>query len=199
MRQQRDAWSRAVRYAKVLMPLGALAILSTLFLLSRKVDAVVDLSGYDPETLKQTLADPRFAGVTDDGTSVEISARSANPIPDKADHLSVDQISVAANLPDGSWVRTTATMAVIDLRDKLVTLNDAPEITTSTGYHITATQFEIGYGTTRFATSQTIRATGPAGLITADQLVLSDTGAADSDYKMVFTGHVHMIYEPVEP
>ena len=198
MRQQ-DAWSRAVRYAKVLMPLGALAILSTLFLLSRKIDSVVDLTQFDPEAMEQTLASPRFAGVTDDGSEFTISARAANPIAGKDMEIRVDAVEIGFDLPDGSSVSASAPFALVDTETKTVTLNEDALINTSTGYRITSDNLKISYGELRMATASAIQATGPAGLITADQLVLRDTGPGENDYQLVFSGNVHMIYEPAEP
>ena len=197
--RQRDAWSRAVRYAKVLMPLGALAILSTLFLLSRKIDSVVDLTKFDPVAMEQTLASPRFAGVTDDGSLFTITARAANPVADQDTQIRVDSVEIGFDLTDGSSVNATAPFALVDTSAKTVSLNEEAFISTSTGYQITSDNFEISYGEVRMATASAIKATGPAGLITADQLVLRDNGPDESDYQMIFSGNVHMIYEPAEP
>jgi len=196
---QRDAWSRAVSYAKVLMPLGALAILSTLFLLSRKVDAVIDLSAFSSDDLAQTIANPRFSGVSNDGSTFQFSARAANPVGVKTDQMKVDDLNLSVDLRDGSRIDARASVAIIDMRRKNVTLNEDPVITTSQGYEIRASQVSIDYGTTQLVTSAGITAIGPAGLITADQLTLTDRGADDSDYQMVFTGNVHMTLNPEEP
>jgi lipopolysaccharide export system protein LptC len=195
---QRDAWSRAVSYAKVLMPLGALAILSTLFLLSRKVDTVIDLSGFSSADLAQTIANPRFAGVSEDGSTFQFAARAANPVAAKADQMRVDDLNLTVALNDGSSIGASATAATIDMRAKTVTMNDNPVLTTSTGYEIHADAVSIDYGTTRLVTSTGITVTGPAGLISADQLTLTDRGTGASDYQLVFTGNVQMTINPAE-
>ncbi|MEO8531702.1 MAG: hypothetical protein ABI459_10795 [Deltaproteobacteria bacterium] len=196
---QRDAWSRAVSYAKVLMPLGALAILSTLFLLSRKVDAVIDLSAFNAADLAQTIANPRFAGVSDDGSTFQLAARAANPVASSTDQMKVDDINLSMDLRDGSRIDARATLAFIDMRAKTVVLENKPVITTSNGYDITGDDISISYGDNRVVTATKIAVSGPTGLITADQLTLTDRGTNASDYKMVFSGNVHMTIQPTEP
>jgi lipopolysaccharide export system protein LptC len=195
---QRDAWSKSVRLMKVVMPLGALAILSTLFLLSRKPDAVMDLSGVDPSDLAQTLANPKFAGVSEQGDAFSLSARAANPDPEGPDRIRIDELNLAVDLHDGSRIEARAPLGLIDMRDKSVSLTGDPVVTTSGGYEIRAANLVIGYGEVRMASSDAIRITGPTGVITADHLALTDAGPGASDYQLVLTGNVHMTYLPPE-
>lgn len=78
--------SRLVAWGKVLLPLTALAILSTLFLLARRIDpgtalpfAAVDLEAYarDPR-----MTGPAFSGVLPDGRALMLRAEEARPASD---------------------------------------------------------------------------------------------------------------------
>ena len=195
---QRDAWSKSVRLMKVVMPLGALAILSTLFLLSRKPDTVMDLSGVSASDLAQTLANPKFSGVTNQGDAFALSARAANPDPAGPDRIRIDDLNFAIDLHDGSRLEARAPLGLISMRDKSVSLTGNPVITTSGGYEIRADNLVIGYGDMQMATSVNVRVTSPTGEITADHLALTDAGAGASDYQLVLTGNVHMTYQPPE-
>lgn len=195
---ERDAWSKSVRLLKVVMPLAALVILSTLFLLSRKPDAVMDLSGVSASDLEQTLANPKFAGVSNQGDAFSISARAANPDPAGPDRIRIDDLNVAVDLHDGSRIEGRAPLGLINVRDKSVSLSGDPVVTTSGGYEIRAANLVIGYGDVQMASSDNVRVTSPTGEITADHLALTDAGAGASDYQLVLTGNVRMIYQPPE-
>ena len=72
-----------VAWLRVLLPLGALAILSTLFLLSRRPDpdAAIPYASVDAEELARhpRVTAPSYAGVTADGAALTLTAESVTP------------------------------------------------------------------------------------------------------------------------
>ncbi|MEO0504251.1 MAG: hypothetical protein AAFZ14_13070, partial [Pseudomonadota bacterium] len=69
-----DRYSRFVAWLKVLLPLAALALLSTLFLLSRNTDPIAAVPFADDELLDRVrdeqITGPFFSGTTTDGDRV---------------------------------------------------------------------------------------------------------------------------------
>src|SRR5687768_1056659 len=67
--------SRVVAWAKVLLPLGALGLLSTVFLLAREPLGVIDIPYAELEEIAREprIDRPRLAGVAPDGTTVTLS------------------------------------------------------------------------------------------------------------------------------
>ena len=78
-----DRYSRTVAYLKVLLPLTALALLSTLFLISRGIDteAVIPFAQKDIEERMrgQQLTAPFFSGTTSGGDEIMVTASTARP------------------------------------------------------------------------------------------------------------------------
>ncbi len=78
-----DGYSRLVAYLKVLLPLTALALMSTVFLLSRGVetDAVIPFAQKDlkDRTSGQQITAPFFSGTTTQGDEIMVTAQSARP------------------------------------------------------------------------------------------------------------------------
>ena len=81
-----NTYSRLVAWLKILFPLIALAILSTLFLVARTVDPAQDLPYADVDVAElareQRIGQPNYSGVTADGAAISLSARSALPDAD---------------------------------------------------------------------------------------------------------------------
>ena len=73
-----DRHTRLVGWLKVILPLTALAILSTLFLVARRVDpeAALPYAEVDVEDLAREprMTAPTYAGTTEDGAALTLSA-----------------------------------------------------------------------------------------------------------------------------
>ena len=78
-----NRYSRFVQWAKIIFPLVALGLLSTMFLLSRTLDPsnAIPFADIDVEKIarEQQLTSPRFSGTTSDGSSIVVDAESALP------------------------------------------------------------------------------------------------------------------------
>lgn len=193
---RRDGWSRTVTLIKIILPLTALTILSLLFLLSRKVDAVFDLSE-SPDAPGQTLNEPRFSGTAKDGSQITASARRAYPAAGNPKAIGADGLRLDIALKDGSSVAIAAPVGVIDSEAREMRFQGGVVLTSSQGYEIRSADVLVGYDEPRFATGTTIDATAPMGTITADGLRL-DAGTAKDEFLLVFTGHVRLVYDPKE-
>ena len=97
--------STVVAWLKVALPLLVLAILSTLFLVSRTIDpsdaipfAEVDIQD---RVREPRLTNPTWAGVTDDGAALTIAASEARP--EQKDGTGASAAAIVADLqaPDG--------------------------------------------------------------------------------------------------
>jgi lipopolysaccharide export system protein LptC len=83
---ERDLHSRIVGWAKVILPLAALGILSTLFLFARTIDPE-DAIPYAEVDVEDRIREPRltaptYSGVTSDGSAVTFQAVEARPAGD---------------------------------------------------------------------------------------------------------------------
>ena len=123
---RRDMWhSRLVAVLKVLLPLIALALLSTLFLFSRKINPE-DAIPYASVDVEDRLSDPKmtdagFAGMTSDGASLSIQAGEAKPT---AEGGALKLVHVLMHTPDVSKTELSSAALALDSEKKMIELTD---------------------------------------------------------------------------
>ncbi len=197
-----DFYSQLVAWMKIILPLAALGLLSTLFLISRTIDPTqqppkveVDL---EQRAHDQGATKPSFAGVTSGGDEVAFLAERARPDPGDPERLIADDVSSELRLVGGTVIDITADHADMHQSRYTASMEGRVNMVTTTGYTLTTerlnTRFDILYA----ATPGPVQGSGPPGDITAGRMVLTsnqDTG----DAEMVFTDGVNLIYQPNNP
>ena len=193
--------SRIVAWLKVILPLAALVSLSTMFLVSHKInpeDAIPN-AGVD---VADRVGDPRmilpeYAGVTDSGTAVVVTAKEAHPAEEGGSDAGRGKTVWARydHLRGGSTYLESPN-ALIALDKSRVFFSGGVTVTDSSGYQVDSPEMSAALKTTDIVSGGgEVRAKGPLGNIRADQMHLSLEGG---DYVLVFNGSVHLIYDPAE-
>jgi lipopolysaccharide export system protein LptC len=191
--------SALVAWLKILLPLAALAVLSTLFMVSRSVDPA-DAIPYAQVDIEDRLRDPRltdaiFAGMTQDGTAVTLKAAQAVPgVAGTSNAGGATGLSGKIEMPDGATVDLAAAKAQLDHQVQTVTLSGGVSVSSSNGVSVQTDSLTLALDRTRLESGGAVTAKAPFGRISADRLVL--TRQSDLTYQMVFTGHVQMLYLP---
>lgn len=208
-----DRHSRVVGWLKVGLPLSALALLSTLFLLADRIDpdaalpyAEVDLDALvnDPR-----MTSPTYAGTTLDGTSITVSAKSARPAT-ATRTAAAEDVTAQMIMPGGGSTDLTAATAKLDTAAGELRLSGGVRIVSSAGYEITSPEVTTSLDRALTQGSGPVVALGPSGRIEAQSFSLSQpkpgettgqtaeqtTQAAQSPYLLVFSGGVKLIYQP---
>lgn len=188
--------SRLVAILKVVLPLIALALLSTLFLFSRKIDPE-DAIPYATVDVEDRLRDPKmtsagFAGMTSDGASLTLSAAEARPA---ADGGSLKLVVGALETPDGVTTELAATAVALDTAAQMIELTDGAELRAFNGYVVQAQGLGVATDRTYIESRGEVSAQGPVGQLTADHMLLSQQGDA-GPYLLVFNGKVRLLYQP---
>jgi lipopolysaccharide export system protein LptC len=194
-----DRHTRLVGWLKVALPLTALAILSTLFLVARRIDpeAALPYAEVDVEDLAREprMTAPTYAGTTEDGAAVTLAAKEARPAaegsPAAAAGLRLDLAT-----PDGARTELLAAEAVMDDATREVVLSGGVTVTTSSGYRLETAEVAAKLDRTGLESRAPVVATGPAGEIRADAMVLSQDNRTPGAYVLVFKGGVRLIYQP---
>ncbi|MEO0436089.1 MAG: hypothetical protein AAF098_04210 [Pseudomonadota bacterium] len=167
MSQFDQGYSRAVAGLKVLLPLFALGLLSTLFLLSRPVDPEANLpfSEAEVEELKreQRVGRPTFTGMTADGSAITVVADTARPDISDPSRFDASNLSAQIETEQGTLIDIDAPTGVIDNSSELLTLSGGVEVQTSDGYTVLTDEVETTLDSTRLQTSGHVHGTGPAG------------------------------------
>ncbi|MGB8812416.1 MAG: LPS export ABC transporter periplasmic protein LptC [Paracoccaceae bacterium] len=192
--------SKTVAWLKILLPLAALIILSTLFLVSRTIDPS-DAIPYADVDVADRVREPRmtaptYAGVTADGASLTVTADQARP--DAGDGAGSTATALRADLqtPDGATTAITAADGRLDTAARLFTLSGGVKITTSSGYAITADTLTTALDQTEVISNSAVTAIGPLGQISAGSMVLTEDATIPGSYDLVFKNHVKLIYQP---
>ncbi|MFT4150612.1 MAG: hypothetical protein QM656_10495 [Paracoccaceae bacterium] len=191
--------SRLVRWLKVILPLTALAILSTLFLVARTIDPQ-DAIPYAQVDVEDRVREPRvtqptWSGMTDDGAALTIQAAEARP-GDAGTENAGTATDVTGHLetPDGRSADMTAATARMDGAAGRMVLGGGVTVTTSTGYRAEMPELATALRQTDVESAGgEVTATGPLGKLRADHMRLTQ---GENGYLLVFNGGVRLIYQP---
>lgn len=193
-------YSRFVAYTKVILPIIALGILSTLFLLSRDIDTSQSMPFADIDinelAREQRIGAPNYAGVTADGSAISITAASATPAADNPRIVTATNMTTIIEDASGARFDISSKTGVIDSEKKLVTLSGGVQILTSSGYIIHTDGLSAALDETSLTTNGPITAVGPLGTLNAGQMVLSAQNKTDQSHLLVFKGGVKLVYDP---
>ena len=194
-----NAYSRLVAWLKLLLPLAALGLLASLFLVARTIDPTraISTADRDVERLARDLrvGAPDFAGVTRDGSALRVTARSARPDPAQRARMEAEAITGALETPGGARYEMTARSASLDGPGRRVVFRGEVVLTTSSGYVFRTSGLTAALDETRLTASGPVRGSGPPGTIAAGGLILRPTTVGDNGYVLVFNGGVKLLYE----
>ena len=193
-----DRHTRVVGWLKVALPLMALAILATLFLLGDRVDPGASLP-YAEVDLESRAREPRmtapsYAGITSDGAALTLTAKEARPSaegPAKAQDLQLALVT-----PDGGTTILRAATAVMDQTARQLLLSGGVTVTTGTGYTVQSAEVVAELDRSGLESRGEVTATGPVGDIRADGMILRQDNGTPGAYVLVFKGGVRLVYQP---
>lgn len=195
--------TRIVRWLRVLLPLLALVILSTMFLFSRQpgTEPQIPYADVDAEQMARDprMIAPEYAGVTPDGA--ELTLRAAQVAPAGADSAgSASQLALNWKARDGLVADLTAPEVGMDT-DR-ISLSGGVHMATSSGWVVDAPRIDAATDRSRILADDGIRAIAPFGELTAGAMELApaapqgDGAASDAGSILNFTGGVRLIYRP---
>lgn len=194
--------TRIVRWLRVLLPLTALAILSTMFLFSRQPtgEPEIPYATVDAEDMAREprIIAPEYAGVTSDGARLSLTAEEASPDSDSspagARALRLDWLS-----SDGLTAEVTAPEAGVE--GETISLFGGVELQTSTGWTLSAPRLDAATDRSRLQADDGVRATAPFGEITSGRMQLGPADLSESTGEgratvLDFADGVRLIYQP---
>ncbi|MFC6636097.1 LPS export ABC transporter periplasmic protein LptC [Sulfitobacter sp. JBTF-M27] len=196
---QLDRYSRMVGWLKVLLPLMALGLLSTLFLLSRVVDPESVIPFADKEIQDrlrdQQVTGPVYYGVTPEGDELSFAAEKLTTPKEQTGANDAEQVEVTMKLASGSRVTLTSDHGRFDMAANRADLDGDVVITTSTGYQIKSDKLVTRLSTLDVHSPGPVHADGPLGTLDAGAMQLN-AGKAGDAAQLVFTNGVKLIYVP---
>ncbi|MEQ3624598.1 MAG: LPS export ABC transporter periplasmic protein LptC [Celeribacter sp.] len=204
MRRRDNSYSRFVAWAKIVLPLAALALLSTVFLLARNIDPTqaIPFAEINVEELarEQRVSTPNYAGVTEDGAAISVTASTARPDPDSPDRVDATDLEAELITATGARYQLSSQRGEIDSGADMAYLEGDVVVTTSSGYRITSDAMSTSLSRTLLESTGPVQADGPAGRLDAGAMSLeplSDAAGNDSDnHLLVFNKGVKLVYTP---
>ena len=203
MADQGVTYSRIVAFLKVILPLCALALLSTLFLLSRNVggdsSAAIPFAQVDLEqrAREQQITAPFFSGKTSQGHLVRFTAIRALPDSENQNKSRAEKMDARIDLTDGSRLTFSADNALVNNDAHIATLVGGVLITSSNGFTIRTNELSAAMKELYARSPGRVTGTGPAGDFEAGEMLISQPEGSE-DATLLFTKGVKLIYTPVK-
>jgi len=192
-----NTYSRVVAWVKVILPLLALALLSTLFLFSRTPDPnrAIPFAEVDVEELarEQSLGNPRFASTMSDGREVIFTAHRVVPRLTNPNVLDATTIEARIDLNADSVLLIVAGNGLFDLRGEAADLSGAVQMTTSTGFRLNTDTLHFDMGASSADAPGEVEITGPGLTLTAGSMRISTVDGSDVVH---FNDGVRVLYDP---
>ena len=193
-----DRYSRMVAWLKVLLPLMALALLSTLFLLSRNIDPMASIPFAESEIQDrlrdQQITGPFFSGSTEAGDQISFTADKMGTNDVNGDTVA-EGVSAQIDLASGARISFSADIGAINLAQDRSVLSGAVQITTSTGYTVHTNELIAAMSALNIHSPGEVKGDGPIGTLTAGSMRLH-AKETDGPAQLVFTNGVKLIYDP---
>lgn len=192
--------SQLVGWAKIILPLCALALLSTLFLFARDANAPDDVALAQAEEIarEQKVTAPRFSGVANDGSVIVISAKSAQPDNSRPDTVQVEEMRMRMDTTDGSFVEVTAVLGEIDGGARTASFLGLARLNTSNGYEMETNGLVAELDTGLVTSDGHLEIRAPFGELTAGKVTFQ-TETLVAGQQMLFTNGVRLLYTPPNP
>ena len=193
---QNDAYSQFVSWAKVVLPLSAIVLLLTLFLIARNVGDTSQIPYADIEEIARQprLSAPKMVGMSETGGTYTIEADVARQDPDTDNGLIAEAIVVNMTTIDGIQTTVSAGIGKLDSNAKVVTLDNLARVTTSDGYLMETRGLVTSLTDGSLETTDPLEVRAPYGSLTAGRLTI--TPDSDEPQLIVFNNGVRLIYQP---
>lgn len=196
MRRGDGLYSRVIAWLKILLPLVALTMLSTIFLLSRSsepLQSVPFVEALRQGAAGQQVSAPYFSGVTNSGDVLTMTASSVRP--DADGRINADELNARMRLTDGSELQLDAVEAQLQDGQQTAHLSGGVRIESSQGYVMTTREMVSRFDEISAESLGPVQGEGPLGTLEAGRMRITSTGAEGS-VQMVFSGGVKLVYQP---
>lgn len=191
------AYTRIIRGLKVTLPLIALVLLSTMFMLSRKIDPTAAIALSDREFRakidRSQLSDPQYDGNTRSGKSLTVTATSARPDPEIEGKTYGSEVNALIHLDSGEVMTVQADTGVVDEAQDLAVLSGNVHIITTDGYDLKTSQLTSLLSKVEGESAGHVSGFGPPGTLEAGKMHVK-TDETTGKIHLLFTQGVHLVY-----
>lgn len=202
-RAAQGRYSYFVLLMKVVLPLGAAALLAVVIYYSGVFDGGdrLDVTFREIETRPDDLrmVSPRIAGVTGDGRPYVVSADNATQDVNRPNFVVLENINAEMKLDeqpgaDAEWITLTAAGGLLDSESQTLELTQTIDIATAQGYAFRGTHAVVDFAAGTITSDSEVSGEGPLGTLRADRMTADHTGRV-----MRFEGQVKLLIHPDRP
>ena len=190
-------YSRLIAWLKLLLPLGALALLSTIFMYARGPDPISSIpileNGTDPSQSEQ-IGKPFYAGTTENGHALTLSARQARVGDDSVTDVFADDLRAILETEEGTMITIDATLGQMG-NDDALKLRNGVTLTSSSGYTVQTGGLNAAIDRVNIDSTGPVDATGPGLTLSAGRLMINESDGGD-DIHLLFSDGVKLVYVP---
>ena len=194
-----EVYSQVIAWLKVLLPLAALALLSTLFLLSQSREPLENVPFATAlqagERAAQGVAAPHYSGTLQGGELLTMTAVHARPL--QGDDILATDLSARVQTNDGGEIRFDAVQATIHDADREALLEGGVRFESSSGYVLTTKRLLSALDKVAAESLGPVQGEGPLGTLEAGRMRIAPLGES-GDVQILFTDGVKLIYRPPE-
>ncbi|MFS4436795.1 hypothetical protein ACMA5I_01140 [Paracoccaceae bacterium GXU_MW_L88] len=201
--------SKLVAMAKRILPLIALGLLATLFLMrgERELENELTFSDEEVEAAGDGIAitGPSISGESQDGVLFDFRASEVRPGGtsdvsqtgmSSGDSATVSNFIGTLDQPGGQGLRMEAIAAELAEGGTIVRLPQSVNISTTDGFDLNADTAIANANEGSVSLSGTVEAAGPMGRIRADNAEIKHDGTSMT---VTFRDRVRLVYDPAKP
>ena len=192
-------YSRLVSLMKITLPLAALGLLSTLFLLSETVDpsqslptTTIDLA---ERAARLGATNTTFAGVTRGGDKVSVTTATAIPNPNNPQLIEALDVQARFNLMSGSVLDVESESGELHHGELTATLEGDVNVVSTTGFTLKTARLDARLDDLYAESPGVVEGTGPPGDLVAGRMELIQDPDTENVY-LRFTDGVKLVYQP---
>lgn len=194
-----NLYTSFVTFAKIVLPLAAIVLLASLFLLSSQPEETQRIPYSDVELAEivsgQRLAEPRYQGVLFDGAPLSVTAQRAIPDPVVEGRITATDIVIETQALDGTDTIMIAPRGVFDETEQIGAVQGGVVINRSDGYVALTPGLRGTITGDRIETLGPLSVTGPGVKLEAGYGRLTQDPAQPRSEVLVFTGGVKLVYD----
>lgn len=198
-----EVHSRVVTILKLGLPLVALALVASVFLVQTddRFGGAITFSESDIEQLGDglQLTDSVFTGTTNGGDAFRIAAALVVPDAAPPERAAITSLDGSLDLIEGPTVSLKADRGDLHIPTQRLDMSGSVRISTSDGYILHAETATIDFISGTFVADHDVRTTGPLGEITAGNLHVTPAAASGEARQFSFSSGVRVLYDPPDP
>ncbi|SHJ00494.1 hypothetical protein [Wenxinia saemankumensis] len=188
-----NAYSQFVAGAKVLLPLIAVALLSTLFLWARGPAEPSDLTyqGIEDIAREPRVTAPAYAGIARNGAVVSLRADEIRPQGREGGAGTATALRATMDMADGRRIEMRADAGTFDDAARRAALTGLARVVTSDGFEMETSGLEADLAAGEIRSTGPLEVQAPFGALTAARMSAGTDGGP-----LLFSGGVRLVYTP---